>query len=108
MTSRNGRLYAIKRSPARMALLLIVLAVVLATASVAVARLDEFGGTPLSLPYAPYTAGPVVGDSEPEPYAPYTAGPVVREERPYAPYTAGPVVEEESAAPERIGNYLLR
>ena len=65
-----------------------------------------------SAPYAPYTAGPVVGEARPyapyearpvihesdlqsaRPYAPYTAGPVVGETRPYAPYEAGPVIHE--------------
>jgi len=67
-----------------------VLLVALAVSPVALARMDQFGGAPV-VPYAPYTAGPVVHT---EPYAPYTAGPVVREEVPYAPYTAGPVVSE--------------
>jgi hypothetical protein len=75
-----------------------VLVLSMLMASVALARVDQFGGSgssPTSVaPYAPYTAGPVVSE---EPYAPYTAGPVVRESAPYAPYTAGPVVEEPYA-----------
>jgi len=75
-----------------------VLVLSMAMASIALARVDQFGGSgsspTISAPYAPYTAGPVVSE---EPYAPYTAGPVVRESAPYAPYTAGPVVEEPYA-----------
>lgn len=81
----------------------LVLVFSMAIASVALARLDQFGGAPVATvetPYAPYTAGPVVAE---EPYAPYTAGPVVREIPPYAPYTAGPVVEEEPYAPYTAG-----
>jgi len=85
----------------------VTLVLSVAVASIALARVDQFGGSgsspTLSAPYAPYTAGPVVSE---EPYAPYTAGPVVREVKPfapftdttpYAPYTAGPVVEEPYA-----------
>jgi|GEM_PF-3546659 len=91
MTSRRGR----SADPRRWLLRVVfvaVLALSLAMASIAVARLDPFGGAPVAAPYAPYTAGPVV--PEEEQYAPYTAGPVVPEVPPYAPYTAGPVVHE--------------
>ena len=78
-------------------LFIAVLVVILAMASVALARVDEFGGAPAAAPYAAYTVVP---------YAPYTAGPVVKEtpfapytEEPYAPYTAGPVVREVPYAP---------
>ena len=50
--------------------------------------------TSAEVPYAPYTAGPVIHT---EPYAPYTAGPVV-DDRAYAPYVAGPVIHESDAA----------
>lgn len=80
------------------ALFAVVLLVSLAVTSIALAGVDQYGGATVAVPYAPYTAGPVVAE---EPYAPYTAGPVVREvpyapftEEPYAPYTAGPVVRE--------------
>jgi len=89
MTSRSVRLYAMRGS----IVLMLAFALVLMGTMSAGARLDQFGGAAVVVPYAPYTAGPVVDD---RPYAPYTAGPVVREEfRPYAPYTAGPVVREE-------------
>jgi len=92
MTSRTVMSYVM---PGALVLVLAVGLLLLGTAS-AVARVDEFGGASFSVPYAPYTAGPVVND---EPYAPYTAGPVVREQfRPYAPYTAGPVVPSDSEA----------
>lgn len=73
--------------------LIVALMFILMTASVALARVDPFGGAPFSVAYAPYTAGPVIHLTT-RPYAPYTAGPVVRVERPYAPYTAGPVIHE--------------
>jgi len=80
--------------------LALVVIMVLTTASIAFARVDQFGGATTSASYAPFTV------TETEPYAPYTAGPVVREVfRPYAPYTAGPVVGEtgEPYAPYTAG-----
>lgn len=104
MTSTRSVSSGVRRS-----VLVVVFAAVLVLsvmmASVALARLDQFGGASVTVPYAPYTAGPVVAE---EPYAPYTAGPVVREvpfapftdtSEPYAPYTAGPVVREVPFAP---------
>ena len=95
------------------AVLAIAAMLVVVAAPVAVAMLDQYGGSAFSAPYAPYTAGPVVGEARPyapyeagpvihesdlqsaaRPYAPYTAGPVVGETRPYAPYEAGPVIHE--------------
>lgn len=109
MTPRTDRSYTF----ARMIALTMVLVLTLTIASIAVARVDEFGGATFAAPYAPYTAGPVVPDTESRPYAPYTAGPVVPEtkldSRPYAPYTAGPVVPDSSVEPPvnpRIGNFL--
>jgi hypothetical protein len=99
MTSRSVRLYALRSS---LALVLAVALVLMGTVA-AFGIPDEFGGASFAVPYAPYTAGPVVDE---EPYAPYTAGPVVREEfRPYAPYTAGPVVptDELPYAPYTAG-----
>jgi hypothetical protein len=120
MTSRSVRLYALRSS---LALVLAVALVLIGTVT-AFAVVDEFGGASFSVPYAPYTAGPVVGEEarpyapytagpvvreEVRPYAPYTAGPVVREEpRPYAPYTAGPVVGEVPEAPDPFGHYPFR
>ena len=88
------------RSWHRWIVLVVALALIVPTASVAYAVLDEFGGGSFAAEYAPYTAGPVVGE-ETRPYAPYTAGPVVGAEElePYAPYTAGPVVREQFFAP---------
>jgi len=85
--------------------LALAIVLVFSTATIAMARFDQFGGSTVGAasapfttvepePYAPYTAGPVVRE-EFRPYAPYTAGPVVRSTEPYAPYTAGPVVREE-------------
>lgn len=97
--------------------LALVAVLVLAIVPFAYARFDQYGAGAFSLPYAPYTAGPVVGEVEPyapytagpvvreltRPYAPYTAGPVVGDETPYAPYTAGPVVDEEKPwAPHQV------
>lgn len=117
MTSRSVRLYGLRGS----VVLVLAVALVLLGAS-AMALHDEFGGASFTIPYAPYTAGPVVDD---EPYAPYTAGPVVREEAlpyapytagpvvppselPYAPYTAGPVVPEDSTVPDPYAHYPYR
>jgi hypothetical protein len=84
------------RSWQKWMVLVVALALIVPTASVAFAVVDEFGGESFTAAYAPYTAGPVVDE---QPYAPYTAGPVVGESaaEPYAPYTAGPVVREEFA-----------
>lgn len=118
MTSRSVRTYALRSA----LVLALSLALVLTGTVAATARPDEFGGASFALPYAPYTAGPVVDE---EPYAPYTAGPVVREETrpyapytagpvvpsdelPYAPYTAGPVVPETPKAPDPFGHYPYR
>jgi len=118
MTSNSVRFYALRMS---LALVLAVALVLMGTVA-AVARVDRYGGASFSVPYAPYTAGPVVSE---EPYAPYTAGPVVREEfrpyapytagpvvtpseLPYAPYTAGPVVPEVPKAPDPFGHYPYR
>jgi len=118
MTPRSVRSYALRSSLA----VVLAIALVLMGTVAAFAIPDEFGGTSFVLPYAPYTAGPVVDE---EPYAPYTAGPVVREEfrpyapytagpvvptseLPYAPYTAGPVVPEVSEQPDPFGHYPYR
>jgi len=85
--------------------LVLAVVLVLSVASIAMARVDQFGAGAFTAasapfttaepePYAPYTAGPVVSE-ESKPYAPYTAGPVVGTTEPYAPYTAGPVVPEQ-------------
>jgi hypothetical protein len=119
MTPRSGWSRALTQ-PRRWAVLALALVFIFAMTSLAVARVDQFGGASQSVPYAPYTAGPVVPDerpyapytagpvvpevSEPLPYAPYTAGPVVPDQTPYAPYTAGPVVPEvEPYAPYTAG-----
>jgi hypothetical protein len=85
---------------------IVAFALVFAMAPLSLAQRYPDGGSS-SVPYAPYTAGPVVREvpmaaytpSE-KPYAPYTAGPVVREVPlvAYAPYTAGPVVRETPLA----------
>lgn len=92
MTPRSDGLRALVR-PRVWVTLAFALVFIFAMTSLAVARVDQFGGASYSAAYAPYTAGPVV--EEEKPYAPYTAGPVVSEGvEPYAPYTAGPVVPE--------------
>jgi len=118
MTSNSVRSYALRSA----LVLTLTVALVLLGSAAAFAVPDEFGGASFAVPYAPYTAGPVVDD---EPYAPYTAGPVVREEvrpyapytagpvvplseLPYAPYTAGPVVSEAPEAPDPFGHYPWR
>jgi hypothetical protein len=93
--------------------LVAALALVLATASLAFARMDPYDGSGVPVkPYAPYTAaedvayapyvtGPVI--HEPTPYAPYVTGPVIHESTPYAPYTEAPVVNDTPPAPHATG-----
>ncbi len=85
--------------------LVLAMVLVLAMASVAVARFDEFGGSTAAAPYAPYTAGPVVPSAEA--YAPYDAGPVIHasDKALFAPYTS-PITGVGDHA--RLGNYLVR
>jgi len=74
-TGRSSRAIAPWKGPAVFALALMLLFVIAASAFAQV-YVDGGGFSPR---YAPYTVTAV-------PYAPYTAGPVVREV-PYAPYT---------------------
>ena len=71
-----------------------VLILLLVGAAIVFAIVEGLPSTTAEVPYAPYTAGPVIHT---EPYAPYTAGPVV-DDRAYAPYAAGPVIHESDLA----------
>jgi hypothetical protein len=87
---------------------IIALMFLLSLTGTALARHDTFGGAAFTLAfapyteqYAPYTAGPVIHESDLALYAPYT-------EKEYAPYGAGPVVHGSDVAPLPYGHYPLR
>jgi hypothetical protein len=85
------------RSLHKWIVLVVALALIVPTASVAFAVVDEFGGATFGTQYAPFTEpyewGPVIHESDLAPYAPYTEpyewGPVIHPSdlAPYAPFT---------------------